>query len=260
MGSQFPVGNWWEASLGSTGFPQNLDLQCNCSSFGSFCATLEPQNIKSIESGSTGTRIHVFGYRVEGKTENPVFDFKEGMESLRVNPGLSAYAEDPEGAADSLRELLEFGRRKVPRKLWGETGLFLALLHTIRNDRQREAIFSNVSQKKKIVVFESQKEKLIEANPEELPVQGGWRKKQWNATAHQWDAAVRANGSQTAELSPQGWVGRQVKDVRVCPSEERLLVEGGNNRLLILANSAELMSESEYSLRRVHVNHQGYEG
>ncbi|EOY01924.1 Hydrolase-like protein [Theobroma cacao] len=204
-------------------------LTCNgtalvSGAFSSFCATLEPQNIKSIEGGSTGTRIHVFGYRVEGKTENPVFDFKEGMESLRVNPGLSAYAEDPEGAADSLRELLEFGRRKVPRKLWGET------------------------------------EKLIEANPEELPVQGGWRKKQWNATAHQWDAAVRANGSQTAELSPQGWAGRQVKDVRVCPSEERLLVEGGNNRLLILANSAELMSESEYSLRRVHVNHQGYEG
>ncbi|KAK6242740.1 hypothetical protein SCA6_008129 [Theobroma cacao] len=78
-----------------------------------------------IDGGSTGTRIHVFGYRVEGKAKNPVFDFKQGLESLRVNPGLSAYAEDPEGAADSLRELLEFGRRKVPRKLWGETEIRL---------------------------------------------------------------------------------------------------------------------------------------
>ncbi|XP_021299853.1 uncharacterized protein LOC110428358 isoform X2 [Herrania umbratica] len=120
--------------------------------------------------------------------------------------------------------------------------------------------FQNVSQKKKIVVLESQKEKLIEAAPEELLVQGGRRKKQWNGTTHQWDAALRANGSQTAELSPQGCeVGRQVEDERVCRSEERLLVEGGDNRLLILANSAELMSESEDSLRRVHVNRQGYE-
>ncbi|KAK6251824.1 hypothetical protein QUC31_013544 [Theobroma cacao] len=120
--------------------------------------------------------------------------------------------------------------------------------------------FENVSQKKKIVVFESQKEKLIEAAPEELLVQGGRRKKQWNGTTHQWDAALRANGSQTAELWPQRCeVGRQVEGERVCRSEERLLVEGGNNRLLILANSAELMSESEDSLRRVHVNRQGYE-
>ncbi|XP_022734058.1 probable apyrase 6 isoform X2 [Durio zibethinus] len=77
-----------------------------------------------IDGGSTGTRIHVLGYRVDG-TKNPVFDFKEGLESLRVNPGLSAYLEDPEGAADSLRELLEFGRRKVPRKLWAETEIRL---------------------------------------------------------------------------------------------------------------------------------------
>ena len=57
----------------------------------------------------------MLGYRVDGD-KNPVFDFKEGLGSLKVNPGLSAYAEDPEGVAGSLRELLEFGRRKVPRK------------------------------------------------------------------------------------------------------------------------------------------------
>ncbi|XWS23185.1 hypothetical protein CRYUN_Cryun29cG0099400 [Craigia yunnanensis] len=77
-----------------------------------------------IDGGSTGTRIHVLGYRVDGG-KNPVFDFKEGLESFRVNPGLSAYSEDPEGAKDSLRELLEFGRRKVPRKLWAETEIRL---------------------------------------------------------------------------------------------------------------------------------------
>ncbi|XVF85919.1 hypothetical protein PTKIN_Ptkin17bG0156400 [Pterospermum kingtungense] len=43
-------------------------------------------------------------------------------------------------------------------------------------------------------------------------------------------------------------VRRQIEDERVCPSEENVLVEGGNSLLLMLANSAELMSESEDNL------------
>ncbi|MFQ6649626.1 hypothetical protein Gotur_023575 [Gossypium turneri] len=77
-----------------------------------------------IDGGSTGTRIHVIRYRVDGG-KNPVFDFKEGLDSLRVNPGLSAYAEDLAGAGYSLKELLEFARRKVPKKQWGETEIRL---------------------------------------------------------------------------------------------------------------------------------------
>ncbi|CAK7326086.1 unnamed protein product [Dovyalis caffra] len=75
-----------------------------------------------IDGGSTGTRIHVFGYRIEsgGKV---VFDFEEGV--MKVNPGLSAYAEDPEGAGGSVEELVEFGKRRVPRELWGETEVWL---------------------------------------------------------------------------------------------------------------------------------------
>ncbi|MBA0573319.1 hypothetical protein Golob_000597, partial [Gossypium lobatum] len=63
-------------------------------------------------------------YRFDGG-KNPVFDFKEGLDSLRVNPGLSAYAEDLAGAGYSLKELLEFARRKVPKKQWGETEIRL---------------------------------------------------------------------------------------------------------------------------------------
>ncbi|XWS69708.1 hypothetical protein CRYUN_Cryun04dG0202200 [Craigia yunnanensis] len=135
--------------------------------------------------------------------------------------------------------------------------------------KQRQ-YFQNVSRQKKIVVLECQKEKLNEAAPEELLDQGGWRKKQWNATAHRWDSTIPANGSQTAELSPQGCEVRgQIEDERVCPSEERLLFEGkltegknsegGNNHLLILANFAELMSESEDNLRTIHLNPQDHE-
>ncbi|CAI0402103.1 unnamed protein product [Linum tenue] len=75
-----------------------------------------------IDGGSTGTRLHVFAYRVQGgKT---VFDFGEEA-AMRVSPGLSAYAEDPESAGSSLNELLEFGKERVPRGLWGDTKIRL---------------------------------------------------------------------------------------------------------------------------------------
>ncbi|GAB2214425.1 hypothetical protein Droror1_Dr00018771 [Drosera rotundifolia] len=77
-----------------------------------------------IDGGSTGSRIHVFEYRVEGGL--PVFDFgPDGLGSMRVNPGLSAYAGDPGRAGGSLVELLEFGKRRVPREFWGETEIRL---------------------------------------------------------------------------------------------------------------------------------------
>lgn len=74
-----------------------------------------------IDGGSTGSRIHVFSYIIEnGK---PVFDFGDG--AMKVNPGLSAHAEDPEGAGRSLIELLEFGKGRVPKKFRGETEIRL---------------------------------------------------------------------------------------------------------------------------------------
>lgn len=74
-----------------------------------------------IDGGSTGTRIHVFAYRIHGG--KPVFDFGDG--SMKVNPGLSAHEDNPEGAGRSLEELLEFGKGRVPKKLWGETEIRL---------------------------------------------------------------------------------------------------------------------------------------
>ncbi|KAJ7943475.1 Nucleoside phosphatase GDA1/CD39 [Quillaja saponaria] len=77
-----------------------------------------------IDGGSTGTRIHVFTYRVEGG--NAVFDFgKDGLASMRVNPGLSSYAEEPNGVRESLAELLEFGKSRVPKENWGDTEIRL---------------------------------------------------------------------------------------------------------------------------------------
>ncbi|CAL2231746.1 unnamed protein product [Prunus armeniaca] len=78
-----------------------------------------------IDGGSTGTRIHVFGYGVDGG-DTAVFDFgTDGLSSMRVNPGLSAYAEDPESAGGSLRELVEFGKGRVPKEQWENTEIRL---------------------------------------------------------------------------------------------------------------------------------------
>ncbi|KAI7751196.1 hypothetical protein M8C21_027808 [Ambrosia artemisiifolia] len=61
-----------------------------------------------IDGGSTGSRIHVFHRN-------------NGLVSMRVSPGLSAFAEDPDGAGGSVLEMLEFGRKKVPKEEWGKT-------------------------------------------------------------------------------------------------------------------------------------------
>ncbi|KAF5183265.1 Nucleoside-triphosphatase [Thalictrum thalictroides] len=74
-----------------------------------------------IDGGSTGTRIHVF--KVLGSSS---FDFgKEGLVSMRVNPGLSSFEEEPFGAGRSLLELLEFGKSNIPKDYWGETEIRL---------------------------------------------------------------------------------------------------------------------------------------
>ncbi|KAF3431464.1 hypothetical protein FNV43_RR26195 [Rhamnella rubrinervis] len=77
-----------------------------------------------IDGGSTGTRIHVLGYNVEDR--NAVFDFgKDRLASMRVNPGLSSYAADPEAAGGSLAELLEFGKGRIPKEVWKHTEIRL---------------------------------------------------------------------------------------------------------------------------------------
>ncbi|GLT27799.1 hypothetical protein SLA2020_027720 [Shorea laevis] len=87
--------------------------------------TKDPEKYRIIiDGGSTGTRIHVFRYRVEGG--RAVFGFLEGgLTSMRVIPGLSAYASDPESAGLSIMGLLEFGKGIVPKKLWAETEIRL---------------------------------------------------------------------------------------------------------------------------------------
>lgn len=97
--------------------------------FFSYAFLRSPDSVKPkfgivVDGGSTGTRIHVFKYRLENG--NAVFDFgKDGLASMRVNPGLSSFAEDPDGAGQSLLALMEFGKRRIPMESWRDTEIRL---------------------------------------------------------------------------------------------------------------------------------------
>lgn len=41
--------------------------------------------------------------------------------TMKVNPGLSAYKDNPEQAGESLKELLDFARRRIRADIWGVT-------------------------------------------------------------------------------------------------------------------------------------------
>ncbi|XP_069579881.1 ectonucleoside triphosphate diphosphohydrolase 6 [Brachyistius frenatus] len=74
-----------------------------------------------FDAGSTGTRIHVFKFQMEDR-EAP----KLAHETFRaIQPGLSAYADDPLKCAEGILELLEVAKSSVPPPLWTSTPLVL---------------------------------------------------------------------------------------------------------------------------------------
>ncbi|XP_072991717.1 probable apyrase 6 isoform X1 [Typha latifolia] len=76
-----------------------------------------------IDAGSSGTRIHVFGYTREVGSL-PSLDVKRTA-VMRVSPGLSSYTEEPDRAGESLLDLLEFAKGKVEKKQWKNTEIRL---------------------------------------------------------------------------------------------------------------------------------------
>ncbi|XP_028252991.1 ectonucleoside triphosphate diphosphohydrolase 5 [Parambassis ranga] len=75
-----------------------------------------------FDAGSTGTRIHVYTFIHSDSAELPVLD-NEMFHS--VKPGLSAYADYPEMAGQTVRVLLKVAKKTVPRLEWKRTPLVL---------------------------------------------------------------------------------------------------------------------------------------
>ncbi|XP_010917046.1 probable apyrase 6 [Elaeis guineensis] len=76
-----------------------------------------------IDAGSSGTRIHVFGFNGESGMI-PSIDWGSTA-VMRVTPGLSAFSGEPERARASLAELLEFAKGRVAKDQWGKTDVRL---------------------------------------------------------------------------------------------------------------------------------------
>uniref|UniRef100_A0A3P9PMY5 nucleoside diphosphate phosphatase n=1 Tax=Poecilia reticulata TaxID=8081 RepID=A0A3P9PMY5_POERE len=72
-----------------------------------------------FDAGSTGTRIHVYTFI---QKLLPVLD-NEMFHSIK--PGLSAYADHPETAGETVRMLLKVAKKTVPRLDWKRTPLVL---------------------------------------------------------------------------------------------------------------------------------------
>ncbi|XP_061767411.1 ectonucleoside triphosphate diphosphohydrolase 6 isoform X2 [Nerophis ophidion] len=74
-----------------------------------------------FDAGSTGTRIHVFKFKMDGEDGPAVV-----CETFRaIQPGLSAYADHPEECTAGILELLDVAKASVPSSAWSATPLIL---------------------------------------------------------------------------------------------------------------------------------------
>ncbi|KAG5831599.1 hypothetical protein ANANG_G00305410 [Anguilla anguilla] len=74
-----------------------------------------------MDAGSTGTRIHVFKFQL-GKNGAPTLS---DAKSKAINPGLSAYADNPDECSKGIQELLDFAKTTVPESQRKSTRLVL---------------------------------------------------------------------------------------------------------------------------------------
>ena len=79
-----------------------------------------------VDAGSSGSRAHVYEYRAAPPMAHgglPEVDLPE--RTLKVGPGLSSFAQAPEGAGAALADLVAFARKEVPEEDWARTPIFL---------------------------------------------------------------------------------------------------------------------------------------
>ncbi|XP_067389682.1 nucleoside diphosphate phosphatase ENTPD5 isoform X2 [Emydura macquarii macquarii] len=96
-----------------------------------------------FDAGSTGTRIHIYTF-VQKSPEQPPELEGEIFES--VKPGLSAYADQPEKGAETVRELLEMAKEAVPPSHWKQTPVVLKATAGLRllAEYKAQALLSEV--------------------------------------------------------------------------------------------------------------------
>lgn len=95
----------------------------------------------TIDAGSTGSRIHV--YKFHNCEASPQLEYETFK---MLNPGLSAFPDDPSAAAASLDPLLVEAKRVVPESLWKCTPVEVKATAGLRllGEAKSEAILDEV--------------------------------------------------------------------------------------------------------------------
>ncbi|KAJ7399536.1 Ectonucleoside triphosphate diphosphohydrolase 5 [Pitangus sulphuratus] len=98
-----------------------------------------------FDAGSTGTRIHIYTF-VQKSPEN--LPELEGEIFESVKPGLSAYADQPEKGAETVRKLLDMAIDAVPPHLWKKTPVVLKATAGLRllSEEKAQALLSEVKE------------------------------------------------------------------------------------------------------------------
>ncbi|KAM9149174.1 nucleoside diphosphate phosphatase ENTPD5 [Pangshura tecta] len=96
-----------------------------------------------FDAGSTGTRIHIYTF-VQKNPEQPPELEGEIFES--VKPGLSAYVDQPEKGAETVKGLLKMAKEAVPCSHWKETPVVLKATAGLRllPEPKAQALLSEV--------------------------------------------------------------------------------------------------------------------
>ena len=81
-----------------------------------------------IDAGSTGSRVHIFKFiqRSDGNLDLQFDKFEQ------LNPGLSSFADDPSGAAKSLRPLVKLAMETVPEAEQSSTPIMVGATAGLR--------------------------------------------------------------------------------------------------------------------------------
>ncbi|XP_062351074.1 nucleoside diphosphate phosphatase ENTPD5 isoform X2 [Cinclus cinclus] len=98
-----------------------------------------------FDAGSTGTRIHIYTFVQKSPEKLPEV---EGEIFESVKPGLSAYADQPEKGAETVKTLLDMAIDAVPPHLWKKTPVVLKATAGLRllSEEKAQALLSEVKE------------------------------------------------------------------------------------------------------------------
>lgn len=77
-----------------------------------------------IDAGSSGSRVHVYRYGKLGSKGGELYVLPSHV-SLKKNPGLASFVNNPMEAPNTLVALIEFAKSNIPEDMWQHTPIWL---------------------------------------------------------------------------------------------------------------------------------------